>query len=75
MSARQFLQQLNQVKDKVRSGEAPPEIGEGLQALLGRFKDVYSQEEFKAALEADAEIDSGLEEGMTTLYMTWRQTL
>lgn len=71
MTSRQFLQQLNQLKAGVEG--ADERVVQGLERLKAAFKARYTPEQFKAALEADEPVDTGLEEEMTTLYMLWRQ--
>ena len=74
ITAAAFLGQLRQIKGYL---DAHPQASEGLSgahdALLKAFKSTYTTDDFKQALASGAEIDSNLEELVTSAVMQLNQ--
>jgi hypothetical protein len=69
MRARDFADRLREVKSGVQAGIDDPELHDSLLRVSELFKRTCSPEAFKQMLADDREVDSGLEEEMTTLWM------
>ena len=70
MTARDMVEQLNAIKASVKSGETPA-LAEGLAKLQKRIKETFDPEILKAMIQEDADVDTGIEEELTTLKMEW----
>jgi hypothetical protein len=71
MSAREFMDRLNQVKAGVKEGDAPADLSAKLAEVTALVRKTYAADELKAALASNAAVPTGLEESMTTLFMLW----
>jgi hypothetical protein len=74
MSARDFMERLQQVKAGVQKGEATPEVEAKLAQLAQAVRTSWAPDDLKAALAANSPVPTSLEEMMTTLFMSWMST-
>lgn len=71
MKIREFVERLNTIKASVKAGEMSPAIQADLERVTAHLRSTYDAAAFKAAVAADADISTVLEEDLTTLTMEW----
>ena len=72
MTARDFVERLNAIKASVKAGEAL-QVEPALERLTHRLRDEVGPAGLKSLLQSDGEVETSLEEELTTLTMAWMQ--